>query len=70
LLQKLFNPSIQAGYSSLMATIIFMGGSTMLLLGVIGEYLGRIYISMNKHSQFVIKGTINFETPNTNHEDN
>jgi undecaprenyl-phosphate 4-deoxy-4-formamido-L-arabinose transferase len=70
LVQKLFNPSIQAGYSSIMATIIFMGGSTMLLLGIIGEYLGRIYISMNGHSQFVIKDTMNLENPKNNHEDN
>jgi len=33
----------------------------MLLLGVIGEYLGRIYISLNRSPQFVIRETMNFE---------
>ncbi len=53
--------SVSAGYSSLMAVILFVGGIIMLMLGLIGEYLGRIYISINNSPQFVIKETINVE---------
>ncbi len=54
-IRKLVNPSIQLGYSSLMAVNLFVGGIIMLLLGIIGEYIGRIYISINNAPQYVIK---------------
>ena len=40
-----------------MSAVVFMGGAIMLLLGMIGEYLGRLYISQNKNPQFVIRET-------------
>lgn len=49
------------GYSSLMAAILLIGGIIMLMLGIIGEYLGRIYISINNSPQYVIKEMINVE---------
>lgn len=57
ILEKLCNPLIQLGYSSLMAVILFIGGVIMLLLGIIGEYIGRIYISINAAPQYVIRDT-------------
>ena len=60
-IQRLINPSIVAGYSSLMASILFVGGIIMLLLGMVGEYVGRIYISLNSSPQYVIRRTINIE---------
>lgn len=58
---KLLNPSIIIGYSSLMASILFIGGVILIMLGLIGEYVGRIYISLNASPQYVIKETINLE---------
>ena len=55
---KLTNPYIQMGYSSLMAVILFIGGLIMFLLGLIGEYIGRIYIGINNSPQYVIKEKI------------
>ena len=43
IIKKIVDPSIAIGYSSIMAIILFSSGLTMLLLGLIGEYLGRIY---------------------------
>ena len=48
------NPQIQLGYSSLMSVILFVGGLLMLILGLIGEYVGRIYICINNSPQYVI----------------
>lgn len=61
-INKLFiNPSAPMGYSSMMTAILFIGGVVMLLLGIIGEYIGRTYISINKSPQYIIRETYNIE---------
>lgn len=52
---KLFlNPSTLMGYSSMMSVLLFVGGVIMLILGLIGEYIGRIYICINNSPQYVV----------------
>lgn len=53
--EKLMRPEIPVGYTSLLASMLFIGGMIMLLLGLIGEYIGRIYISINQSPQYVIR---------------
>ncbi|MCQ2055154.1 MAG: glycosyltransferase family 2 protein [Fibrobacter sp.] len=53
--QKLMTPEVPIGYTSILASMLFIGGMIMLLLGLIGEYVGRIYISINQSPQFVIR---------------
>jgi len=60
-LRRLIYPEIPAGYSSLMAVQLFTGGVIMMCLGLIGEYVGRIYISLNNSPQYVIRSTINID---------
>ena len=60
--RKLIQPEIAAGYSSIMAALLFIGGVIMVLLGLIGEYIGRIYISLNNSPQYVIRDEVNFKT--------
>ncbi|MCI8779915.1 MAG: glycosyltransferase [Lachnospiraceae bacterium] len=55
ILRKVMNPQIQAGYSSVMATQLLIGGCILFSLGMIGEYVGRIYISLNNSPQYVIR---------------
>ena len=38
-----------------MSMLLFIGGMIMFMLGLIGEYIGRIYISLNNSPQFVIR---------------
>lgn len=56
-IRKLIYPQIPMGYSSIMAVMLFIGGMIMLLLGMIGEYIGRIYISINNAPQYVMRET-------------
>ena len=60
-IRKIIHPSIAMGYSSTMAVLLFIGGIIMLMLGLIGEYIGRIYISINNSPQYVIRNIINGE---------
>ncbi len=60
-IKRFVNPDVPMGFSSLMAAVVFFGGMIMLMLGLIGEYVGRIYISLNNSPQYVIRETINFE---------
>jgi len=54
-IKKLILVDVQAGFSALMSVLVFIGGMIMLMLGLIGEYIGRIYICMNNSPQYVIR---------------
>lgn len=61
-IKRFVNPNVPLGYSSMMAALVFFCGMIMVMLGLIGEYIGRIYISMNSSPQYVIRERINIET--------
>ena len=61
IIKKFVNPSVPMGFSSMMAAIVFFGGMVMIMLGLIGEYIGRIYISLNNSPQYVIRERLNIE---------
>ena len=54
-----------AGYASTMVTILFFNGITMMLIGLVGEYVGRVYISINNSPQYVIREVIKGGAPPT-----
>lgn len=58
IIKRLLNPAVPLGFSSLMSAVVFLGGMIMLMLGLIGEYVGRIYISLNNSPQYVIREVI------------
>ena len=59
IIKRFVNPDVPIGYSSMMAALVFFCGMIMVMLGLIGEYIGRIYISMNSSPQYVIRERIN-----------
>lgn len=60
-LRRIFVPEIAVGYSSIMAAILFFSGLIMLFLGLLGEYIGRIYICINNAPQYAIREKINVD---------
>jgi undecaprenyl-phosphate 4-deoxy-4-formamido-L-arabinose transferase len=58
IIKKFVNPDVVVGFSALMAATVFFGGLILLMLGIIGEYIGRIYISLNNSPQYVIRESI------------
>lgn len=63
IIKKIFinPPGLVTGFSALMSVLVFMGGMLMLMMGIVGEYIGRMYISMNKSPQYVIREVVSKE---------
>ena len=55
IVRKLFNPAMQAGWASTISVMLLLGGVIITLMGIIGEYIGRIYLSINRYPQFVVR---------------
>ncbi len=59
IIRKLVNPAIAAGYTSSIALQLFIGGMIMMILGLCGEYIGRIYMTVSNMPQYEIRETLN-----------
>ena len=64
IINKIIDPTISAGYSSTMAVMLIMFGILFLMMGMMGEYIGRIYMALNNTPQYVIKETIGMDRDN------
>ncbi|HIS89076.1 TPA: glycosyltransferase family 2 protein, partial [Candidatus Avigastranaerophilus faecigallinarum] len=56
LIRKIVEPSSSAfGWASMVCIILFLGGIQLLCLGIIGRYIGRIYMQTKKRPIYIIK---------------
>jgi glycosyltransferase involved in cell wall biosynthesis len=46
------------GWASLMAAVLFLSGVQLMILGIVGEYLGRLYLTANGKPQSVVKSVM------------
>ena len=51
----IWKDAIDTGWTSLMAMMLFLFGVLMMMMGLVGEYVGRIFMAMNRSPQYVIK---------------
>jgi glycosyltransferase involved in cell wall biosynthesis len=49
------------GYASLLVTVLFLSGVNMVGLGILGEYLGRIFIEVKRRPMYLVDSSIGFE---------
>jgi len=57
-IRKLINPSITAGYTSYMAMFLFVSGVLMVMIGLLGEYVGKIYMLISGQPQYFIRTVV------------
>ena len=51
-----------SGYASLMVTILFFSGVQLITLGVIGEYLSRIFVEVKQRPAYLVEETLNINS--------
>lgn len=54
-LEKLTNPHLPVGWAMTTAMIAIFSGVQLIAMGMIGEYLGRVFLSQNRKPQYVIR---------------
>lgn len=57
-LARHFTGNTVSGWSSLMISIWFLGGLNLLALGVVGEYIGRIYSEVKQRPRYIVEETL------------
>ncbi len=60
IIERIMNPKLPIGWSALALLVSTFAGIQLIALGVIGEYIGRIFLSQNKKPQYTIRNS--FET--------
>jgi dolichol-phosphate mannosyltransferase len=58
--EKLFSNNTVPGWSSLVVAILFLGGVQLICLGVLGEYIGRIYEEVKGRPLYILRDRVGF----------
>jgi len=62
IVQKLTIDRMPDGWSSLIVTILIIGGVQLLAIGMLGEYLGRVLLTLNLRPQYIVAETVGLDT--------
>lgn len=54
-IEKILYPDLPIGFASLIVSISVFSGIQLIMLGVVGEYIGRVFLSLNRKPQYTIK---------------
>tara|TARA_B000000460_G_scaffold20928_1_gene13752 strand:- start:211 stop:426 length:216 start_codon:yes stop_codon:yes gene_type:complete len=52
------------GWTSTVAPLYLLGGVQLLFLGIVGEYIGKIYSEVKNRPRYIIQDTVNFDEEN------
>lgn len=65
---KILDPAMPIGYASIISLMLIFFGITLFCIGMLGEYVGRVFMSLSNTPQFVVKETYNFDNKEENSE--
>jgi len=66
-LARIFHWYVVPGWASLTVLISILGGATLLSIGVLGEYVGKIYEQSKNRPLYIVSRTFNLESPRSAH---
>jgi hypothetical protein len=58
---KFFIGSV-SGWTSIVAPLYFIGGVQMMFLGILGEYVGKIYLEVKNRPRFLVRNFLNISS--------
>lgn len=58
--ERLRDPTIPMGWASMTVSIMVLSGAQLFTLGMLGEYLGRMFLKIGGEPQFIVRDTLNF----------
>ncbi len=61
--EKLRNPELPVGWASLICSVFVIGGVQLFALGMIGEYLGRLFLKLGGQPQYVVREVVSGAQP-------
>ena len=61
-IDKIIHPDVPMGVTSILVGILIFAGIQLLMLGLIGEYLGKLFLDVNQTPQYVVRGIFTKET--------
>jgi len=65
IIDRLMDKNLTRGWASLFVAVLFMGGVQLVSLGIIGEYLGRIYTEVKRRPLYVVQERLGFAKDKT-----
>lgn len=59
IIRTLITGVVLPGYISIMTAVLFMGGLQLLSIGVLGQYIGRIFMEVKRRPRYLIRSSTN-----------
>jgi undecaprenyl-phosphate 4-deoxy-4-formamido-L-arabinose transferase len=63
MVERFVRPGVPVGWASVLATIALFGGVQLVMLGLLGEYIGRLFLTQNQTPQFVVREVVESGAP-------
>jgi undecaprenyl-phosphate 4-deoxy-4-formamido-L-arabinose transferase len=61
--EKLVQPDVPVGWASVLVAIVLFSGVQLIMLGLLGEYLGRLFLTQNQTPQYVVREVLHGKAP-------